>query len=420
MADLSVELLQMLQGEFDARRRTEAANRPEGWISVGWPAYDIGEVKAGLQCLLDLRLTQGYHTKTFEKSYASHLGMHTSVALNSGSSANFLALASLLESGEVKSGDEVICPAATFATVSSPIYQLGLVPVYVDCDTRTWCIDPNEAESAIGARTRVVMPVHNLGFPADMPALSSLCKHRGMVLLEDCCEAHGSQSQGRNVGTYGQLSTLSFHVAHNITTGEGGMVFAESEERAVVLRSLREFGRWMGSGDRYLSVGNLVDYDVRYLFTRLGFNMRMTDITAAIGLVQLGKLDALNEVRRANAAQLDAILSPFAQWVYPWQPLPGDLCGYYGYPIMVQKDAPFSRRSLCEFLEKHNIETRPMMGGCLPDQPGYVGLHHRIHGDLPVSKLIRDHCFFIGCHPSVGMQGLNHIAEIFSAFMRNF
>ncbi|MBI2082679.1 MAG: aminotransferase class I/II-fold pyridoxal phosphate-dependent enzyme [Deltaproteobacteria bacterium] len=418
MIKFQEEIQPLLQEEF-SKRRDNKSNQMEGKtrISVGYPVYGVEEVMAALETLLDLRLSQGEKTEAFERQFAAYVGMPSSIAVNSGSSANLLALNALIDCGYLKRGDEVIVPAATFATVSSPIYQLGLVPVYLDVDESSWCLDPLEIEAALTKKTKLIMPVHNLGFPANMERIMKIANRHSLLVLEDCCESHGAEWQGKKVGSFGLVSTLSFFVAHNITTGEGGMIFTRDPQLEAALRSLREFGRLRGHPTRFYSDEILKDYDHRYVFTRLGFNVRMTEMVAALGLVQLNKLESLNKRRREIAGRLLREIEPFGESIRSLTPTPGTLAAYYGFPLIVKENSSFTRRELCEHLEAHGIETRAMMGGCLPDQPGFRNLSHRIVGKLERSRRLRDHAFFIGCHSGIQEEGVSHITKTLSQFL---
>lgn len=410
MSERMKEISELIKTEFFSRREKESNSK----IGVGYPVYDEREILELLDSLLDLRISQGKKTQLFEEQFASYIGSKVGVAVNSGSSANLLALSSLLEAGKLKIGDEVIVPAATFATVSSPIYQLGLKPVYVDVSDRNWCIAPEEIEKALSDKTKLIMPVHNLGFPAEMDKIMDIAKRKGLLVLEDCCEAHGAEIDGKKVGSWGDLGTLSFFIAHNITTGEGGMIFTSDSEIEEILRSLREFGRLRNYSERFYSDENLKDYDARYIFSRLGYNLRMTDLTAALGIVQLEKLDDLNKVRIENTKVLLNELSQYQDYL-DFPKISGkEVSTYYGFPIIIKDNSPISRKEVCEKLEKSNIETRAMMGGCLPDQPGFKNLPHRISGDLSISKKIRDNAFFIGCHGGISQENFDHIFQVFS------
>ena len=387
----------------------------EKTITVGFPVYDEKEVLAALDCLLNLRLSQGPIVKEFEREASEYMNVPHAVAVNSGTSANMLALASLINLGMAKPGDEVIVPAATFSSVVSPIYQLGLVPVYVDVGESDWFMSIDEVSKAISPKTKVIMPVYNLGFPGEIEKIVDIAKSKNIKILEDCCEAHGGERNGIKLGAYGDLSALSFFVAHNITTGEGGMVFSSDEEIDNSLRELREFGRLFDSKNRYYSDNLLSDYDVRYVSKSSGYNVRMTDVAASMGRVQLSKLDSLNKIRREVVSKIVEIIDE-REWLSTISVRRGDKSAHYGVPILIDGTAPFSRKEICTYLESKGIETRALMMGCLPDQPAFRDLNHRISGDLEFSRILRDKAFFIGCHPALNDGHISHLEESLESF----
>ena len=403
-----------IEEEFFRRRQSELKDF-EKTITVGFPVYDEKEVLAALDCLLNLRLSQGPIVKEFEKEASEYMNVPHAVAVNSGTSANMLALASLINLGMAKPGDEVIVPAATFSSVVSPIYQLGLVPVYVDVGESDWFMSIDEVSKAISPKTKVIMPVYNLGFPGEIEKIVDIAKSKNIKILEDCCEAHGGERNGIKLGAYGDLSALSFFVAHNITTGEGGMVFSSDEEIDNSLRELREFGRLFDSKNRYYSDNLLSDYDVRYVSKSSGYNVRMTDVAASMGRVQLSKLDSLNKIRREVVSKIVEIIDE-REWLSTISVRRGDKSAHYGVPILIDGTAPFSRKEICTYLESKGIETRALMMGCLPDQPAFRDLNHRISGDLEFSRILRDKAFFIGCHPALNDGHISHLEESLESF----
>ena len=378
--------------------------------TVGWPLYDENEIYAALDSLLDLSLSQGKRVTAFENAYKDYLKLPEgsgAVAVNSGSSANLLIFATLLEVGHLKIGDEVIVPAATFATVSSVLYQLGLVPVYIDSEMDTWNMDPNELKNALSSKTKAIMLVHNLGIPAKMDEIMEIAENNNLIVVEDCCEAHGAYYKGKQVGSIGHMAALSFFVAHNITTGEGGMIFFKDGMLDSKVRSIREFGRAINPQKRYETYPELGEYDTKYAFETLGYIVRMTDFAAAMGLVQLEKLEELNAVRRVNAKKLTNIIEQFD--VLSTLKIEDDIKpGYYGFPILLEPNDKISRNQLCLALEKLDIETRPNMGGCLPDQPGFLNKNHRIYGSLKNARSIRDNAFFIGVHSGLTNEDFSY------------
>jgi len=397
---------------------------PPGRVNNGWPVFDEKEVLQALDALLNVRISQGPKVKQFEEDAARYVGTRYAVACNSGSSANLLALTALIASGKVPRGSEVILPATTFATVASPVIQAGLIPVYVDVDKRSWNIDPREVEKAIRPKTRVIMSVHTFGNPANMPAIMRIAKKHKLLVLEDCCEAHGAMIGKKKVGSIGDLSTLSFFVAHNITTGEGGMIFTNDPAINDLLRSLREFGRLPDEvmrTQRFTYPDKVLKgFDARYIFTRLGYNLRMTDITASLGIEQLKKLDRLNKKRLVNVRAYLKALAPYAKYLVLPTVEKSHLHSFYGFPFVIRTDAPFSRMDMVSFLEERGIETRPFFGACLPDQPGFRNEPKRIVGDLPVARWTRDYSIFIGCHAALTPDHVRHVTSAFKDFFSKF
>lgn len=414
MTKLNEQLTNLISQEFKERRSNEKFPFSH---TVGWPLYDEKELCAALDSLLDLSLSQGPRVKAFENAYKSYLKLpegSSAIAVNSGSSANLLIFASLIDAGILKIGDEVVVPAATFATVSSVLYQVGLIPVYIDSEMDTWNMDPNAFNEAISDKTKAVMIVHNLGIPAKMDELMEIAKNNNILVIEDCCEAHGTYYKGHQVGSIGDMSALSFFVAHNITTGEGGMIFVKDPSLNNTIRSVREFGRSIDAKERYQKYEDMGEYDTRYIFETLGYNVRMTDFAAAMGIVQLEKLESLNEIRRENAKKLTNIINKFSDYLFTIN-IPDHVTpGFYGFPIFLKPNKSIKRNQLCAKLETYGIETRPNMGGCLPDQPGFVNQKHLIHGDLKNARSIKENAFFIGVHSGLTKENFENFEKALS------
>jgi CDP-4-dehydro-6-deoxyglucose reductase, E1 len=409
--DLLAELDSLI-AEWKAAAEPTQSNR----ISLSAPVFDEREVCAALRTILDNWITQGPKVREFEAAFAGYAGVRDGVAVNSGSSANLIALTALMALGELRPGDEVIVPATTFPTVASPVLQLGCVPVYVDVDLETLNIDPALVEAAISARTRAIIAVHTLGYPAESTMLADIAKRRGCVLMEDCCEAHGTAIDGRRAGSFGEVATFSFFVAHNMTTGEGGMVLANDERLLEAARSLREFGRVDQTNvvvERWANDPVLGEYDRRYLFDRLGYNVRMTDITASFGLEQLVKLEAMNSHRIAHAARYRSRLRRYEQWLRLPPQRPGRIHAYYTYAVALKPGAPIERNDLARWLDERGIETRPIFAGCLPDQPAFRGTPQRVFGDLTNAREIRDRALFFGVHPGLREADVDRVADAF-------
>ena len=392
-------------------------------VAVGSPIFDEKEILSVLESFLKKQISQGKYVEKFEKQYSDYINVKYSVAVNSGTSANLLAMLALIENGKAKTGDEVVVPAATFASVASPIIQTGLKPVFVDVDENSYNIDPKEVQKAISDKTKVIMPVHSLGNPADIKTIMKIADEKGIYVVEDCCESHGAEMDGKKIGSFGHMSTISYFVAHNITTGEGGMVSTNSEEFNDVLRSLREFGRISqkdNEKNRFIKDEKLGYYDKRYVNERLGYNFRMTDPEASFGIIQLEKLDKFNGIRIKNAYNLTRKLNKFKKYFQLPVCSPNTKHTFYGYVIVIKPDAPFGREELVNYLENNLIETRPFLGGCLPDQPGFRKENIKVIGNLPVSRHLRDNAFFIGCHPEIGENQIDYVVEKISSFIKKF
>jgi len=389
-------------------------------VTVGWPVYDEKEILNALDSLLDVRISQGPKVLKFEKMFAKYIDTKHAVAVNSGSSANLLALTALVESKKIKPGDEIIVPAATFSAVVSPILHLGLKPVYVDVNKDSWNIDPEEVKKAISKKTKAIMVVHSFGNPADMKKIMPTARKHKLLVIEDCCEAHGARIGKRKVGSFGDLATMSFYVAHNITTGEGGMVFTNHNEYEAMLRSLREFG-WMSSREKKakrfsFSDKILKNYDARYVSGRLGYNLRMTDITASLGIEQLKKLDHLNIRRLKIVSQYQKLFAKYKEYIQAPQVQKNTIHTFYGYPFLIKKNKKFTRKELALYLEDNGIETRAFFDGCLPDQPAFRNKPHKNIGKLPISRNIRDNALFIGCHGALTQKHVEHVQKIIDNF----
>ena len=342
------------------------------------------------------QFAQGPEVAAFEMEFSSYIGQSEGIAVNSGSSANLLLFDALIELGHLQKGDEVIVPATTFATVVAPLYQLGLVPLYVDIDRESLNIDPKRIVEAIGERTRAIFVVHTLGHPAAMDEICEIAERNDLLLLEDCCEAHGAKAGERRAGSFSLASTFSFYVAHNMTTLEGGMIVASNQELVRVLRSLREWGRSIGSRwdyrDEYFT-----GYDRRFVFERPGYNMRMLDLQAAIGRVQLDRLPEMNERRRQIAA---VYLREFG---FESDLVSGSV--YYAFGMMNR-----NRDAMVRNLEQKGIETLAIFGGAIHLQPGFRDLPHRVASST-LAERVKEEGFYIPCHSAMTDDEVEYVAR---------
>lgn len=393
--------------------------------------YDEQELMAAVDAALDFWLTAGPRTEAFEERLAETVGTAHALAVNSGSSANLLAVAALRSrrlKRPLEPGDEVITSALAFPTTVAPILQNGLVPVFVDCERDTYNLDLSHLEEALSPRTRAIFLAHTLGNPVEMePLMDFACAH-SLYVIEDACDALGATYDGRMVGTFGHLATLSFYPAHHITTGEGGAVLVDDPLLARVVRSLRDWGRdcWCrhnsppngACGHRFdWTIPGLEEpYDHRYFYVEIGYNLKMTDVQAAIGLAQLEKLPAFLEARRRNFQWLREGLEPYGEFLSlpAWSARARP--AWFAFPITVRPEAPFTRRDLTTFLEEQNIETRLLFAGNILRQPAYREIPHRIVGSLANSDRVLRSTFFIGVYPGLDRARIDHILRTFARF----
>jgi CDP-6-deoxy-D-xylo-4-hexulose-3-dehydrase len=384
------------------------------------PSYGADEVNEAIDSLLTTRVTMGEKVRRFETLWAEYLGVGDAVMVNSGSSANLVAAAALVNPAfprPLAPGDEVIVPAVAWSTTYFPLVNVGLVPVLVDVDLDTFTIDPEAAARAVGPRTRALMPVHLLGNACDMGALGTLAARHDLVMVEDTCEAHGARFEGKYVGTFGAMGTFSFYFSHHISTIEGGMLVTEDPALADLARMLRAHG-WTRDLKKKPAVLN-APIDERFLFVNLGYNLRPTEVQGAFGLHQVAKLEPFIKIRRDNVDYWNAGLRKHARWL---RPCPGrDTSGsrsvWFGYPITVRPEAPFSRDELVRFLESRQIATRPIMAGNFRDQPAIGLFPHRIAGSLERAEHVMRQSFFIGNHHAIADRDRAYVLECLDDFM---
>jgi CDP-4-dehydro-6-deoxyglucose reductase, E1 len=418
------------------RYADESLARPEfvpGETTVPVAGRVIGtpELEALVDASLDGWLTEGRFAARFGPAFAQAAGRSHALLVGSGSQANLLAVAAACSrqlERPLRPGDEVVTPALGFATTVAPVYQHGLVPVYVDVELDTLNPSLDAFEAAIGERTRAVMAAHCLGNPFDAAGLAELCAERGLVLIEDCCDALGSTLHGRPVGTFGQVATYSFYPAHHMTTGEGGAVVADDPTWVRALGSLREWGRdcWCPPGVND-ACGRRFDgrhgelppgYDHKYVFSELGFNFKVTDMQAALGLAQLERLDGFHAARRANFARLDAALAQLDDQILRVRAADGSEPSWFGYPFTLRKGGAERRTELQRFLLERKIDSRLLLGGNMTRQPALLDRHHRIAGPLDNADRVTESSVWVGCYPGLSEPMIDWITESLTEFFR--
>jgi CDP-6-deoxy-D-xylo-4-hexulose-3-dehydrase len=381
---------------------------------------------------LDGWLTEGRFAAKFTEAFATVTGRKHALPVGSGSQANLLALAgglSHLHEQPLRPGDEVITPAVAFPTTVNPIYQLGLVPVYVDVEVEALNPSLDQISDAVGPRTRAIMAAHCLGNPFDAAGVARLCAEHDLVLIEDCCDALGSTLGGRAVGTFGAAATYSFYPAHHMTTGEGGAVATDDETWARALASLREWGRdcWCPPGVNDLCghrfdgrFGTLPDgYDHKYVFSHLGFNFKITDMQAALGLAQVARLDDFRKQRSRNFDRLHSGLAPLADRLILPTTLPHSDPSWFGYPFTLRDGNAAERRRLQLFLQERKIDSRLVLAGNVTRQPAYLPLEHRCPAPLTNADLITDASIWVGTYPGLNDAMIDWIAESVTDFFQS-
>lgn len=382
------------------------------------------ELIAALDVLMDERLTMGARTAEFEQAWARFLGCGGALMVNSGSSANLLALAVLAAPDlpeRLKPGDEVIVPAVTWSTTVFPIVQMGCVPVFVDIDPDTLNLDIDQLEEAITEKTRAIMAVHLLGNPCEMDRIMVVARQHGLCVIEDCCEAHGARVGERMVGTFGDLSTFSFFFSHHMTTIEGGMIcFQDVPRWRDKLISLRAHGWVRGRSDRVAWKARYPDIDDRWLFVSLGYNLRPTDLNAAIGLVQFEKLPGFIQSRQLARRKILKVLDGQCRWLHFQKERSGHEHAAFGLSIIVDPRAPFSREVFQSHLEASQIQTRPIVGSNFARQPVMRHLPHRIHGDLIIADLAHYRGLMVGNHHNVTQSQIGYLTEVILDFLQRY
>jgi CDP-6-deoxy-D-xylo-4-hexulose-3-dehydrase len=399
----------------------------ESDIPVTGKVFGKNELVSAISASLDFWLTAGPYAEKFESEFSKKVGMRHSFMVNSGSSANLLALASLLSPklGDRKllPGDEVITVAAGFPTTVTPILQNNLVPVYVDVELKTYVAIDDQLEAAISPKTKAIMMAHTLGNPFNLSHVENLAKKHNLWLIEDSCDGLGGTYSGKNLGSFGDFSTFSFYPAHHITTGEGGAVLVKKAAHKVIVESLRDWGRdcWCAPGcdntclKRYeWKLGDLPEgYDHKYTYSHLGYNLKSGDIQAAIGLAQLDRLDSFVAIRRRNWNYLYKNLSELEEFFILPKPTENSKPSWFGFAITVKDNSPVSRNDLVKKLNEKNIGTRLLFGGNLLRQPAFLDTPRRVLGDLKNSDIVMNQTFWIGVWPGLTEQMLDYVVETF-------
>jgi CDP-6-deoxy-D-xylo-4-hexulose-3-dehydrase len=392
---------------------------------------DASEIKNMVEASLDAWLTTGRFNALFEKKLAQFIGAEYLITVNSGSSANLVAFSTLtspkLGKRAIQKGDEVIGVAAGFPTTVNPIVQFGAIPVFVDVDAQTHNIDVTKLDAAFSPKTRAVMLAHSLGNPFNLDAVVAFCKKHQLWLIEDCCDALGSTYQGKMVGTFGDIGTLSFYPAHHITMGEGGAVFTNNLELKQIAESFRDWGRDCycppgkdnTCGKRFCwKLGDLPEgYDHKYTYSHLGYNLKITDMQAACALAQLDKLEDFIKARKANFKFLKERLKTCEEFLQLPEVTPNSDPSWFGFPITVKENSPVSRLDLLTYLDQQKIGTRLLFAGNLVRQPSMEGAQYRISGDLINTDRVMNQTFWIGVQPALTQEMLEYVCSQIETYL---
>jgi CDP-6-deoxy-D-xylo-4-hexulose-3-dehydrase len=431
VTDLRSEILDLVgryAREHHVRPPFDAERDP---VRYAGRVFGEEELRYLVDSSLDFYLTASRFTEEFEAGISDYLGLSDALFVNSGSSANLVALTALtspkLGDRRLKPGDEVITVAAGFPSTVSPIVQNGLVPVFVDVRLGDYNADPEQLRAAVSDRTRAIMLAHTLGVPYDLDTVMDLVRTHDLWLVEDNCDALGARYDGRLTGTFGHLASLSFYPAHHLTTGEGGMVLTNDEALARIARSIRDWGRdcYCAGGENNTcgkrfaqKFGTLPHgYDHKYVYSHLGYNLKATDMQAAIGCAQLARLDGFVAARLRNHARLLEALRPYEdRLILPVTP-PKTQPSWFGFVITVREDAGFTRHDLTGYLEARRIETRSLFSGNLLRHPAFESINRRVVGDLATTDAVMERTFFVGVYPGIDAARLDYMVEAFGRFL---
>jgi CDP-6-deoxy-D-xylo-4-hexulose-3-dehydrase len=431
-AQLRAEILELVKEYYQERFTDREFRAGIDLVHYAGRVFDAQELVNLVDSSLDFFLTANRYSESFEAEFADFFGLAHSLLVNSGSSANLVAITSLtspqLGDRRLRPGDEVITVAAGFPTTVAPMVQNRLVPVFVDVNLGDYTAVPGRLEEAIGPKTRAIIMAHTMGVPFDLDTVMRLAWEHDLWVIEDNCDALGSRYRGRLTGTFGDLATVSFYPAHHVTMGEGGALVTDDDLLGRIARSFRDWGRdcYCAGGENNTcgkrfsqQFGTLpYGYDHKYVYSHIGYNLKVTDMQAAVGVAQLGKAEEFIARRKANFKTIHAMLKPYEDRLILPQATPHSDPSWFGFVVTVRQDGGFTRGDLTRFLEANRIETRNLFAGNLLRQPAFMDIEHRVVGDLTNTDAITERTFFIGVYPGIDEPQLDYLGSVFDRFMQ--
>lgn len=428
------EIFEKVKKFYRLRKKQEKFIPGKSQINYAGRIFDEKEMINLIDASLDFWLTAGRYAKRFEEEFAKFLGVKYCLLTNSGSSANLLAVSALTSSElgkrRLKPGDEVITTACGFPTTLNPIIQNNLTPVFIDVDLRSYNLQTEKIEKTITKKTKAIFVAHTLGNPVPLNRILKITKKHHLWFIEDCADALGSKYKGKYTGTFGDISTFSFYPAHQITMGEGGAVVTNNPLLKKIIASFRDWGRACycepghdnTCGKRFgWQLGKLpFGYDHKYIYSHIGYNLRITDLQAAIGLAQLKKLPSFIKARRENFDRLYHFFKNYQNYfILPKAENNSEPC-WFGFPLLIKKEAPFTRAEIIDYLEKNKIATRMLFGGNLTKQPAYENIKYKSIGPLKNTDLVMNNLFWLGVYPGITKEKLKYIFKVFTEFLENY
>ena len=428
--ELRLEIANLVQEFADIQYKEKTFEPGKSVVPPSGKVIGATELKYMVDASLDGWLTTGRFNDQFEKELAEFIGVKNLITVNSGSSANLVAFATLtspkLGDRAIKKGDEVIGVAAGFPTTVNPVVQFGAIPVFVDVDLKTHNVNADLIEAAITPKTKAIMLAHTLGNPYNLKKVKELSDKYNLWLIEDCCDALGAEYEGQHVGTFGDIATCSFYPAHHITMGEGGAVFSNNSELMTIAESFRDWGRDCyckpgcddTCGKRFdQQLGSLPQgYDHKYTYSHLGYNLKISDMQAACGLAQLKRLPEFIKKRNSNFSYLSDRLSTLSDFIDLTVPTENSTPSWFGFPITVKSNTGVNRVDLTKYLDQNKIGTRLLFAGNLTRQPYFKDIEYRVVGDLINTDITMSQTLWLGIYPGLGTTQLNYIAEKMEEF----